>query len=111
MNYTAHGTARVSIVAAPELFGKRLGHLATKGEYSWALRDFITGKILRSGDSALTLSDIEAMVVDSWYPKYRAVQRSREWATELEQLSIAHFGDAYDAKTPPNAVSGTWRTL
>lgn len=111
MNYTSHGTARVSIVACPELLGKRLGHLATKGEYSWALRDFIAAKILRSGDSPLTLSEIEAHVTESWFPTYRAVQRSIEWAKELERLSVAHFGQEYDPQKPPNSQYGTWRPL
>lgn len=111
MNYTSHGVAKVAIVSSPELFGKRLGHLATKGEYSWALRDFITGRILRSGDSSLTLSEIEALVTGSQFAAYRAVQRANEWALELETLSRAQFGQEYDPKTPPNGRHGTWKRL
>ena len=111
MNYVSHGVAKVAIVSSPELFGKRLGHLATKGEYSWALRDFITGRILRSGDSPLTLSQIEAFVTGSQFATYRAVQRATEWAEELELLSRAQFGQEYDANTPPNGRHGAWKKL
>lgn len=111
MNYASHGTARVSIVACTELLGHRLGHLATKSEFSWALRDFITNRILRSTQSPLTLSEIEALVEQSRYPTYRAVQRSGEWAKELERLSQAHFGQDYDAQTPPNAKYGPWKAI
>src|SRR5262249_3970472 len=91
LNYVIHGTARVSDVACPKLLGNHLGLLSDKGEYSWALRDFITGVILRSGDSELTLSEIKLMVTHSEEPAYRSVGRKNEWRRELENLSRTHF--------------------
>src|SRR6266700_2367728 len=100
INYAAHGTARVAIVACPHLVGNRLVLLSTKGEYSWALRDYITEGILRSGDSELTLSQIEADVSHSEKPAYRSVNRKSEWARELEQASKQHFDKRYDPRSP-----------
>jgi hypothetical protein len=111
MKYTAHGTARVAIIYAPEIFGERWGHLATKGEFSWALRDFIPALMLRSGDSSLTLSDIEKLVKDFRFATYRSVDRAKEWADELAALSRAELGPAYDSSTPPNSRLGTWKKL
>jgi hypothetical protein len=111
MNYTAHGTAKVAIIYAPDIFGERWAHLATKGEYSWALRDFITGQMLRSGDSTLTLTDIEKLVKDDRYAAYRSVERAKEWANELAVLSHAEFGPKYDPTTPPKSRFGTWKKL
>lgn len=111
MHYATHGTARVAIIDCPNMLGRRLGHFTTKGEYSWALRDFITGMMLRSGFSHLTLSQIEALVASSQFPIYRSVQRKEEWTAELEQLSRIHFGNKYDAATPPNSQYGSWKRL
>jgi hypothetical protein len=111
INYTIHGTARVAIIACPKILGKRLGYLSTKGEYSWAIRDFITGVILRSGDSELTLSEIEAMVTDSKEPAYRSVGRVKEWKQELEDYSKDVFGPQYDPTAPPDPNAGRWKRL
>lgn len=111
INYVIHGTARVAVVACPKLCGKRLVLLSTKGEYSWALRDFITSVILRSGDSELTFSEIEALVTYSMEPAYRSVGRKTEWKRELENLSRNHFNSEYDGTTPPAISAGRWRKL
>lgn len=111
LNYAIHGTARVSVVACPKLLGSHLGLLSDKGEYSWALRDFITGVILRSGDSELTLSGIKAMVTHSEEPAYRSVGRKNEWKRELESLSRDHFGTQYDALAPNANDAGKWKRL
>ena len=111
INYVIHGTARVAVVACPKLCGRRLVLLSTKGEYSWALRDFIIGVILRSGDSELTLSQIEALITYSLEPAYRSVGRKTEWAQELKQLSTGHFGSQYNGSTPPDTDAGSWKKL
>ena len=111
MNYANHGTARVAIVACPHLVGNRLALLSTKGEYSWALRDYIGGVMLRSGDSPFTLTQVEADVAHSATPPYRSVNRKKEWANELEHASKRHFGSRYDSATPPLQSIGTWKKL
>lgn len=111
INYSIHGTARVAIVACPKILHNRLALLSTKGEYSWAIRDFITGVILRSGDSELKLSEIEAMVMYSEEPPYRSVDRKTEWARELESLSRRRFDGQYDGATPPTESAGKWKRL
>lgn len=111
IRYDAHGTARVAVVACPRLVGNRLVLLSTKGEYSWAIRDYIKGLMLRSGDSEMTLSKIEADVSYSERPTYRSVNRKGEWKRELEQLSTQHFGKKYDPNRSASANMGVWRPL
>jgi hypothetical protein len=111
LQYATHGTARVSIVAIPKCFGNRLVYLSWKGEFSWAIRDFITGLILRSGDSPLTFSEISQLVTYSEKPVYRSVGRSIEWTTELVASSQREFGAKYDGITPPSIDTGKWKRL
>lgn len=111
IRYAAHGTARVAVVACPGLIGNRLVLFSTKGEYSWAIRDYIRGLMLRSGDSELTLSQIEADVTYSEKPTYRSVNRKGEWARELEQSSKSYFGKRYDPSTSALPSSGAWKAI
>jgi len=109
--YAAHGTARVAVVACPKFIGDRLVQLSTKGEYSWAIRDYIKGLMLRSGDSELTLSQIEADITYSEKPTYRSVNRKVEWERELEQLSIRNFGKKYDPNRAALPSTGAWKQM
>jgi hypothetical protein len=111
LQYATHGTARVSIVAIPKYCGNRLVYLSEKGEFSWAIRDFITGSILRSGDSRLKLSEIEELVTYSEKPVYRSVGRSDEWTAELVATSQREFGPRYDGNTAPSGEAGRWKRL
>jgi hypothetical protein len=111
LQYVTHGTTRVSIVAIPKYFGNRLVYLSWKGEFSWAIRDFITGAILRSGDSLLKFSDIEALITYSERPVYRSVDRKAEWTAELVASSQREFGAKYDGNTPPADQAGKWKRL
>src|SRR5689334_4291193 len=111
VQYAVHGTARVAIVACPTICGNRLAYLSHKGDFSWAIRDFITGRILRSGKSDLTLHDIEAQVTYSERPVYRSVERKSEWTRELVNSSQREFGNSYDGVTPPSNNAGHWRML
>jgi hypothetical protein len=67
--------------------------------------------MLRSGDSEMTLSQIEADVAYSEKPTYRSVNRTGEWARELEQLSIQHFGKRYDSNRDALTSCGVWKPL
>jgi len=111
IQYAVHGTARVAIVACPAICGNRLAYLSQKGDCSWAIRDFITGRILRSGKSEMTLTDIEALVTYSEKPAYRSVERKNEWRRELVSSSQREFGSSYDEQTPPSDSAGNWRGL
>lgn len=111
IQYAIHGTAHVAIVACPTICGNRLAYLSQKGDWSWALRDFITGRILRSGKSEMTLREIEALVTYSEKPVYRSVERKTEWTRELVSSSRREFGANYDGITPPSSTAGNWRSL
>ena len=111
INYASHGTARVAVVACPHLVGNRMVLLSTKGEYSWAIRDYIAGAMLRSGNSRLTLSEIEADIAYSEKPAYRSVNRNAEWARELEQSSKGYFAKRYDPTSAPLQSTGTWKSF
>ena len=100
----------MSIVEIPKYFGARLVYLSWKGEYSWAIRDFIAGEILRSGHSSLTFSDIEAEIGESEKPVYRSVDREKEWTAELDESSKRMFGTKYD-KEKPSSMPGKWKRL
>jgi len=111
IEYAIHGTARVAIVAIPKICGKRLVLFSTKGEFSFAIRDYIFGMMLRSGSSELTVSDIEKLITYSEGPAYRSVDRKNEWQRDLERLSRAHFGAGYDDTTRPAQKAGKWKAL
>jgi hypothetical protein len=118
IDYTNHGPYGVTIIEAPKIFGNRLGCLSMRpdgrrpGQDSWALRDFITGVMLKCEDSRQSLADIEAEVIDcGGHPEYRAVTKKREWAKDLEDRSKRKFGSKYDAVTPPSNSWGKWRRL
>ncbi len=111
INYAAHGTAKVAVVAIPSLVNNRLVYVSQKGEYSWAIRDFIAGEMLRSGDSEMTLTQIEALVTYSEKGPYRSVNRTNEWRQELIGSSRREFGAKYDAATTPSRTAGKWRPI
>ncbi len=111
IGYVAHGTAQVAVVACPKLIGNRLVLLSTKGEYSWAIRDYIKGLMLRSGDSEMTLSEIEVDIAYSEKPTYRSVNRKGEWKRSLEQLSTQHFGKKYDPNRTALSSTGVWKPM
>ena len=120
INYANHGRYRVSVIQSPKILGNRLGYLSMQGDESWAIRDYIGGVMLRSGDGVitavsgkeLTLVEIEAVVDDSWSDvPQRAVGRTNEWTGDLEFRSKNIFGKNYDAQTPPNDSWGRWRPL
>ncbi len=111
INYTMHNRCGVAVIKSPKIFGNRLGHLSMENDSSWALRDYVYGVMLRSGDSERTLTQIESIVEDYEKPEYRAVGRKREWASELASLSKKRFGKQYDALTPPDDSWGRWRPL
>lgn len=109
--HSSHGPSDVAIVACPTLIPNRLLHLSVKGEFSWALRDYIGGMMLRSGDSELTFTNLESLITYSEKPPYRSVNRTNEWREELIGSSRREFGARYDATTPPSRTAGTWKRI
>src|SRR5258708_2120375 len=99
LKYRRHGPVRVSVVRWDRVLGKLLGHLSIKGEDSWALRDFIANRILRSGFSDLRASEIEAELDAQLEPRlFCSVTNKEKWRRELETLSRSekYFGDTFD---------------
>jgi hypothetical protein len=111
INYTSHGRYGVAIIKSPKILGNRLGYLSMENDSSWAIRDYIGGVMLRSGDSVRRLAEIEAVVEHYEPPPYRSVQREHEWRGDLESRSKTLFGKTYDAQTAPNDNWGRWRPL
>jgi hypothetical protein len=62
--------------------------------------------MLRSGDSELTLAQIEALVTYSAKGPYRSVNRTNEWRQELISATRREFGDRYAATTPAAQTAG-----
>lgn len=111
INYSDHGTAKVSIVYIPNIVKNRLLHLSTKSNFSWAIRDYICNVILRSGNSELELADIENMINYSTFPEYRAVGRRNEWRSDLIRLSQQRFASNYNSTEFPNTSFGEWKNI
>jgi hypothetical protein len=111
IEYTPHGRYGVTLIKCRKILGHRIGHLSKENNSSWAIRDYIGGVMLRSGESKRTLTDIEGVVEDYYPPAYRSVGRRDEWTADLELLSRKIFGKTYDATTPPDGSWGNWKPL
>lgn len=112
VKYAAHGNHRVSKVVIPKITGMRLVHLSVDGPEAWCIRDYITGRMLRSGNSEKTAGDIEAEVTDYFIPKIkRSVGRVADWKAELEKESNERFGEQVDLNSEPNPTWGRWKQL
>ena len=111
--YEQHGACQVALIA---LKGqpKRVYHYSkTYGqEESWALRDYLTGMIVRSGDSMLKASEIEAQVEYAEEPAFRSVKLIPRWKDDCKAASEKHFGAAHvDLTTPNGTALGNWQRL
>lgn len=111
--FECHGACHVALIC---LQGqrKRAYHYSKKinKEEAWALRDYLTGEILRTADSGKTASQLEAMVTYAERPQYRAVGNIASWKKDCKDASDRHFGSAnVDTTTPNNDSIGTWRRM
>ena len=117
VNYTSHGGIhQVSVVCCPRILGNRLGHLSQDGPSSWALRDFITRRMIRNSpppnraSSDRTLANIEAEVTYSELPPFYSIDHIDEWAQYLRLRTSAVLG-AFRDVAPPNPEFGNWEEL
>jgi hypothetical protein len=111
--YEAHGACLVALIA---LKGqpKRFYHFSktAEKEESWALRDYLTGEILRAGDSTLTATQIENLVEHAAEPEYRSVKLIPRWQTDCRAASEHHFGKAnVDTTTGNGTALGRWTKM
>ena len=114
--YRSHGGKhQVSVVHCPEILGKRLGHLSQDGPGSWALRDFITGRMIRNSplpnhaSSSCKLAQIEAAATYSELPPFYRVDHVRDWAHYLRWRTSAVLGNC--DYSDPNPNFGKWEQL
>jgi hypothetical protein len=108
-----HGKCDVALIAL-EGHPKRVYHYSkTSGEEeSWAVRDYLTGQIVRSGDSTMTASQIEALVEYAEEAAYRSVKLIPRWKADCQAASERHFGAAHvNVNTPNPATLGTWKRM
>ena len=117
INYRAHGGVhQVSIVCCPRILGNRLAHLSQDGPSSWALRDYITGRMIRKSpppnrsSSHHELTEIEAEVTYSEPPPFYAVEHLDSWALYLRLRTSAALGAFKDVQ-PPNPEFGNWEEM
>jgi hypothetical protein len=112
--FESHGACSVALIALKE-HPKRVYHYSkTSGqEESWALRDYLTGEILRSGDSTMTASEIEGLVDDyAEEPAYRSVKLIPRWKVDCQAASERHFGAAHvDLVTRNPPTLGNWHRM
>jgi len=117
IHYDYHvGHHQVSVVYCPRILGNRLAHLSQDGPTSWALRDYITGQMIRNSTSpnaatsTHTLAQIEAEVIYSEPPPFHAVENVDDWATYLRLRTMTVLVPPVSS-APPNPQFGTWHPL
>ena len=108
-----HGACSVALMALKQHPKRAYHYSKTSGEEeSWAIRDYIAGEIVRSGDSTLTASEIENMVDYAEEPAYRSVKAIARWKADCEAAAARHFGTAHvDVTTRNPSVLGNWRRM
>ena len=115
--YKHHGGFhQVAIVYCPEILSKRLGHLSQDGDPdSWALRDFVTRRMIRNSpppnpaSSSRTLAEIEATVTYCEPPPFYSVKHVQDWALYLRLRSSVVLGTLHDGA--PNPAFGNWEEM
>jgi len=117
VDYRSHGGIhQVSVVWCPRILGNRLAHLSQDGPDSWALRDFITRRMIRNSparnhaSSNRTLFEIEAEVTQSEPPPFYPVERINDWALYLRLRTSALLG-AFKDVGAPNPEFGDWQEM
>jgi len=108
-----HGRYLVALIAIKG-DPKRVYHYSkTSGEEeSWAVRDYFTQEIVRSGDSTMTASEIENLVEYADAPVYRSVALIPRWKVDCQSASERHYGAAHVDLTSRNpATLGKWRRM
>ena len=109
-----HGACSVALIALKG-HPKRVYHYSkTSGQQeSWAVRDYLSGEIVRAGDSAMTALEIENMVDDyAQEPAYRSVARIPRWKADCQAASENHYGAAHVDLTTRNPTTlGRWRRM
>lgn len=84
-----HGRCSVALITLKK-HPKRLYHYskASGQQESWALRDYVTQEILRSGESEMTASEIENLVDNfAEKPAYRSVKLVARWKADCRASS------------------------
>ena len=109
-----HGACSVALIALKG-HPKRVYHYSkTSGqEESWAIRDYLNGEIVRSGESTKTASEIESLVDDfAVEPAYRSVKLIPRWKADCQAASERHYGSAHvDVSGRNPATLGSWRRM
>jgi len=81
-------------------------------EYSWAVRDYLTGWWVRSGHSKMTASQLEELIDYSGEAPACPVQRVDVWRDQCHAASVEHFGKAHvDSTTENPSTLGEWKPL
>jgi hypothetical protein len=123
IDYRKRGENSVSVVLMPNVCGQRLVVLSVNDNTDgWAVRDFITNKILEDEASGRTRAQMEAEVLPvppghSEYPPFYNVTdvlHFQTWELYLILRSNAFHrrnDDWYDTTTPVNAAFGRWDDL
>lgn len=110
--FNSHGKYEVVLIAIKGHPSRFYHYSKTAGEEeSWAVRDYLTGQMVRSGDSTMTASQIEALVDDAEEAAYRSVKHAR-WKDDCQAASERKFGSPHVDSTSPNpATLGRWKRL
>ena len=108
-----HGACCVALVVLKD-YPNRVIHFSKtiNQQESWALRDFANNMIVRSGESPLTASQLEDLVICAFTPAHRPVTLVDRWKTDCLAISERHFGATnVDTKSPNPNNLGNWRRI
>lgn len=111
--FSTHGRYKVALIAL-QGHPKKLYHYSkTAGEEdSWAIRDCHLEEMVRAGDSTLSASDIEKLVVYAEPAAYRSVKMVPRWKADCQAAAERQFGSAHVEPTAQNpSVLGRWRRI
>lgn len=114
IEYRNYGGNRASVVLLPALCGQRFVFLSVNNNTGgWAVRDFITNRLLVNERSEQSWQNIEHEVQYSEYPPFYNVDdhsHFAHWELYLILRTIAHYqrnDQQYDI-VPPNPAFGMW---
>jgi hypothetical protein len=110
--FAAHGRCYTALICLTGMPKRAYHYSKTIGqEESWALRDYLTGEILRFADSGKTASQVEDLVTYAAATQYRSVGVESAWKKDCQAVSEQHFGSAHVDMASRNSDLGNWRRM
>lgn len=118
IDYRTYGINSVTVALIPSISNERLVVVSanTTNTTGWAIRDFITNRMLVDEHSGRTRTSIETGIAANYseYPPFYSVDdpsHAERWELYLVLRTIAHHrrsSAAYNMTAPATAAGDTW---